>query len=63
MLERELEREDEWELEHGDPKRLRSRRVDCKRPEAKRQVLITKIHEKLKEYGESRSLLSPLRIY
>ncbi len=52
QLERDLEREDEWELRSGDPVKLRARRLDCNRPDAKRQVLLTKIHEKLKEYGE-----------
>lgn len=53
QLERELEREDEWEFNSGDRLKLRARRIDCKRPDAKRQVLLTRIHEKLKEYGKS----------
>lgn len=53
QLERDHEREDEWELKSGDPIKLRARRLDCNRPDAKRQVLLANIQEKLKEYGGS----------
>lgn len=51
QLERDLEREDEWEYSHGNDKKLKSRRKDRKGPKTKRQDILKSINAKLKEYG------------
>ena len=50
-LERELEKEDERECMYGEAIKLKSRRKDLKGPVQKRQEILAKVHEKLKEYG------------
>ncbi len=53
-LERDLEREDEHEFNHGQPIKLKSRRKDSKGPNRKRQSIFSEINEKLREYGTLR---------
>ena len=55
-LEEELESLDKWELDSGDPLRLRNRRIDYGRPNAPRKDLLGKIATKLGEYGETCTL-------